>query len=639
MTSAAEVYASQLLPRRHGLPLWQPEPTKFGEVLIGDVGFVFEGCFYRLFNAIRDADDPVNAHCGVPPDFVPLQYNETAMLHTTTNYLPPGPLYSSSMRQLDIGAGLSTHGAGARYRFACESDQGALAVLGSSATRSLVLQSCTAFRAYMHAHHDAWHAFAAALGHTLDADDIVLVSGWLKTSSWALAACTRAGRAHEFAVQAQLADLAGVEFHVEVKEDGAHSVEQRCGPVREASQSGDGEPPHDQCLFLRYYKMKRRKFFGKRLVAAGSREQSLNDADQALLTKILADQLGSPLVDLTAEGTPARAADSILSSLEDEDGDDAFEFEVQEEPEALFHDPIDDVLDYILLTSEADVAVASHDDLFSLCPDSWPENWAAFLAESRPLVDVDSDGVGQIQATASPDWLAGGNIDMSRIAQEHLHRDVDHKPAEVRPASPPVRNPLAFINEKAITCRHAFGDYCADCIVPEDEFDVESRSDLTETDGSEWGEDGPYGPYAQADYLFLMALELLRRVERTSKAGHRTTRQNPRSGTPPHAASLAHSFRDPRALRTAPQDGAPERSRDPGKYSARVLAAAPLAHVFIYRACARWSARPGVGAAAHLSAGIAAGAVLYERRKLKRLSSRLSRDAAEAERWCAPMAW
>lgn len=107
MTSAAEIYANQLLPRRHGLPLWQPEPTKFGEVLIGDVGFVLEGCFYRLFNAIHPADDPVNAHCGVPPDFVPLQYNETAMLHTTVNYLPPGPLYSSSMRQIKVGGGAS----------------------------------------------------------------------------------------------------------------------------------------------------------------------------------------------------------------------------------------------------------------------------------------------------------------------------------------------------------------------------------------------------------------------------------------------------------------------------------------------------------------------------------------------------
>lgn len=108
MTTAAEVYAAQLLTRRLGWPLWQPEPTKFGEVLIGDVGFVQNGCFYRLFNALRPADDPVNALCGVPPDFVPLQYNETALLHTVHDYLPPGPLYSSSVRHVAVGGGASS---------------------------------------------------------------------------------------------------------------------------------------------------------------------------------------------------------------------------------------------------------------------------------------------------------------------------------------------------------------------------------------------------------------------------------------------------------------------------------------------------------------------------------------------------
>ena len=108
MTSAADVYAEQLISRRHGLPLWQPEPTKFGEVLIGDVGFVQNGCFYRLFNATKLACDPINAQCGVPRDFVPLRYNETALLHTVDDYLPPGPLYSASMRRIAFGGGAST---------------------------------------------------------------------------------------------------------------------------------------------------------------------------------------------------------------------------------------------------------------------------------------------------------------------------------------------------------------------------------------------------------------------------------------------------------------------------------------------------------------------------------------------------
>ncbi|EKM58729.1 uncharacterized protein PHACADRAFT_117841 [Phanerochaete carnosa HHB-10118-sp] len=327
MTSAAEIYANQLLPRRHGLPLWQPEPTKFGEVLIGDVGFILEGCFYRLFNAIRPADDPVNAHFGVPPDFVPLRYNETAMLHTTANYLPPGPLHSSSMRQIK-----SSYGAGAAYKFSCKSDQGALVVLGDHATRSLVLQSCTAFQQYMHQYHDAWHAFATALGHTLDSSEIVLVSGWLKTSSWALAACTSCGRAHEVSIQAQLGSMAGVEFGIEIAEDAALSFEQRSGPTREWVPE-DGKFPRDQCLFLRYYKMKRRIFLGKRLVAAGSREQSLTDSDQAMLTKILADNIDGCLS--SSDDFAERAADSSSQTVCADD--DVSELEIQEEPQSLYH--------------------------------------------------------------------------------------------------------------------------------------------------------------------------------------------------------------------------------------------------------------------------------------------------------------
>jgi hypothetical protein len=105
MASAAAVYAAQLIPKRHGMPLWQPEPTKFGEVLIGDVGFLDDGCFYRIFNATKPSDDPINKCCGIPADFTPLCYNETALRHTIDHYLPPGPLYSSSIARTEVKGG------------------------------------------------------------------------------------------------------------------------------------------------------------------------------------------------------------------------------------------------------------------------------------------------------------------------------------------------------------------------------------------------------------------------------------------------------------------------------------------------------------------------------------------------------
>lgn len=104
--SAATTYAEQLVGRGYGLPLWHPEPTKFGEVQIGDVGYVDDGCFYRLFNAIRPASDPLNKW-GVPENFVELVVNADFALHTEENYLQPGPVCTTSTAWKKTGAGVS----------------------------------------------------------------------------------------------------------------------------------------------------------------------------------------------------------------------------------------------------------------------------------------------------------------------------------------------------------------------------------------------------------------------------------------------------------------------------------------------------------------------------------------------------
>ena len=70
MTAAWDIYAQQLMPLGHGHPLWGPEPCPvFGEVNLGDVGYLREGHFIFLFNTMCSADDPVNLKKGVPDGF------------------------------------------------------------------------------------------------------------------------------------------------------------------------------------------------------------------------------------------------------------------------------------------------------------------------------------------------------------------------------------------------------------------------------------------------------------------------------------------------------------------------------------------------------------------------------------------
>ena len=100
---AAVVYAEQLVGRGYGLPLWHPEPTQnFGEVEIGDVGYISEGTFIRLFNALRPAGDPANAG-GVPEGFVMLKPN-TSLLFSGEQHVSPGPICTTTTTYRKIGA-------------------------------------------------------------------------------------------------------------------------------------------------------------------------------------------------------------------------------------------------------------------------------------------------------------------------------------------------------------------------------------------------------------------------------------------------------------------------------------------------------------------------------------------------------
>lgn len=106
-SSSADVYAQELRRHRHGEPLWFPEPVvKSGELLIGDVGYLDNGGFYRLFNVPHPVDDPINAR-GVPKGFIPLEYDEYRFLHTTDNFLAPIPIYSQSMSCVSAGTAVT----------------------------------------------------------------------------------------------------------------------------------------------------------------------------------------------------------------------------------------------------------------------------------------------------------------------------------------------------------------------------------------------------------------------------------------------------------------------------------------------------------------------------------------------------
>ena len=79
------VYREQLSSPIHGCALWDPEPAGiYDKVSIGDVGFVREGYFFRMFNVTLQWDDPLNKRLGQPDYYKPLEWGQFANVHKTS---------------------------------------------------------------------------------------------------------------------------------------------------------------------------------------------------------------------------------------------------------------------------------------------------------------------------------------------------------------------------------------------------------------------------------------------------------------------------------------------------------------------------------------------------------------------------
>ena len=70
------IYQDQLSALFHGLALWNPNPPKniYNNVSIGDVGYLDEGAFIRMFNVTLPWDHPSNKSLGHPELYDPLDW-------------------------------------------------------------------------------------------------------------------------------------------------------------------------------------------------------------------------------------------------------------------------------------------------------------------------------------------------------------------------------------------------------------------------------------------------------------------------------------------------------------------------------------------------------------------------------------
>ncbi|KIP05423.1 hypothetical protein PHLGIDRAFT_152457 [Phlebiopsis gigantea 11061_1 CR5-6] len=374
----AEIYASELVRLRYGHPLWCPEPTEDdGEIKIGDVGYISGGTFHRLFNAACEEGNAIN-NKGVPEGFIPL---EMPHVYTQPELVEAGEaLCSQSTRQNKLYAKgevpLGPLSAGAGCSFTWSGKRGAVALLGDGGEQQRVVRSA-AFPKYIYDHHLSWHKLAGKRNLDLRVEDIVLVSGCVKTSSWALAAYNDRTAGNGFSISLSANGLFTFSPGYTTEKEHHAGVQHREGPK--------GRPlgPKDQCVFVQYYKCLPKGFGRTRI----RRPENLKESD---MREHVPDQCFCAPFDSVRRWFRNHFGNCCCCCGDEEP-------EVEEKPAqpqmSEPEDPVVSVLQYIAQKYPTTVAVAGHSDLYSLLHGvNWPESVSAYLAEKQPKILLDASG-------------------------------------------------------------------------------------------------------------------------------------------------------------------------------------------------------------------------------------------------------
>ncbi|KAF7789117.1 hypothetical protein EIP86_000052 [Pleurotus ostreatoroseus] len=327
MGTAAQVYAQELEVLNLGHPMWYPEPADQYEVRIGDVGFFDEdGQFHRLFNATVGENHPYNQN-GVPEGFHPVSV-EKSLIQIRRNHLPSGPISSRSVKSHKVDASASVNVAASvngqlSYRFECSTSQGAVLVLKDPAKKTYLLPSRT-IQSYVVKNHLSWHRFATQrFDLLLDPEDIIMVRATVKTTGWALGVFLDNGdTVHDVSFAAQAGSLGEATFEWSFTKQISTQFQHRVAgfvepsltvslhPSPEDSQgttklellpeiiaerqrdddnaSIRAENKDNQCVFLSFYKVKYNKLhFLKKIEAAAGPDNLPPPESHDLLDYIL----------------------------------------------------------------------------------------------------------------------------------------------------------------------------------------------------------------------------------------------------------------------------------------------------------------------------------------------------------------
>ncbi|CAL1693803.1 unnamed protein product [Somion occarium] len=324
--------------------------------------FGSDGQFYLLFNATKGESDPRNMN-GVPQSFQPLELPRQ-LFSDSSNHMEAGQVCTSI--GVDVSKSRSPTGVECPpITITLQKDKAAFLVSQTTAGRKHIMAN-DAMPEYMLRNRDNWHRLAQGMRHAVHKDEIVMISGWVKTRSWVLGLGQKRGTT--MIVNGVAADNANEGLRVDSTDPS--SVTRR-GPAQFRLQSGQINPLRDQCIFLNYYKAKSRIFAPPKL-EANAGPHNLPDSNE---------DPDNERFDVTTN-----------NDVETTSGDDD-DIEIAEYPPVPSnHHPIDAALDFILESAECDVAIASDVDVHDILEGvPWPDDVNEFLKRRELSLDIGED--------------------------------------------------------------------------------------------------------------------------------------------------------------------------------------------------------------------------------------------------------
>ncbi|KAI0280738.1 hypothetical protein BC826DRAFT_1191391 [Russula brevipes] len=318
-----DVYREQLSSHYLGFALWDPapDPTINVRVSIGDVGFVRDGAFRRMFNVILKHDDPSNQKIDEPDSYDPLACDPLVNLHRSSlpsRDYPSRQLSTEENTHNPLVAATPKTAEGFTYE--CQG-VGALLSLPTEADREDVLRT-KVFEDYIRDNVVSWFAWSQKNGLGVERmEDLILVTGCTLAKSWAVAAFCDPIAKSKISLS--------VRPHPAKDGRSIFTWSNIHGSVMNNNSRHDTiKPPSNQCVFIKGFRAKR-VLFRIRLMRAAAEplpdDPDNCDEDEIQVTSVpYAPKYRDPLVavldyiaEQCPEGTIAIAHDDDLDLIKD----------------------------------------------------------------------------------------------------------------------------------------------------------------------------------------------------------------------------------------------------------------------------------------------------------------------------------